>query len=157
MLYPVYSRYFFNWLKTPDNLTKSLRNIELEKAEVDFISAWLETTAKVTTDKEDLKSRKDSARLRLDKLMQFAEESIDEISDTAIRPNVHPKEEKKSTGFYIYSDFFFFTMFGASLDDEDEISVSHFIEKVTSSDGAAAFILFGVIWLIRLVKRYFFK
>jgi len=55
----------FSWLKSRDSASRSLKNIEPAKAEVDFISAWLEIVSTLVDD-ESIKILHTTAQNRLE-------------------------------------------------------------------------------------------
>ena len=137
----------FTWLKNRDSITRSLRKIELAKAEVEFISKWLEVAS--TLDKEKtLENHRQTARIRLDKLMTQAEAEEERRTVESIEVEETPKRIRKNMGLYIYSGFFFFLLFGASIDKEtNNPSLSHLLEEVTTFPGASAILVFGLPWV----------
>jgi len=140
----------FNWLKNRDSISRSLRNIELAKSEVEFISHWLEVVSTLDDD-EVLKARRKTAQARLDKLMLQTEEESERRAIKAIEAEVTPKQVRKNIGFYIYSGFFFFMLFGASIDDAGDVSIPHLLDEL-SGDGLIAIILFGVPWIYLFIR-----
>lgn len=142
------------WMKGRDSISKSLKKIELLKAEVDLISAWTEAMSSVVGN-DELKVRRESVRVRLDALMQqITEEDIIENSNEIRKIQRAPEKKRKSLAFYIFSGFFFFMIFGASIDDEDNPSSTHLVHELTSSDGATAIIFFSIVWVILLIRWY---
>jgi hypothetical protein len=140
----------FTWLKGRDTVSRSLKKIELLKAEVDFIKAWTEAISSVV-EHDELKSRKEAARARLDDLMQITEKDLSETCQDIQSDSV---TTRKSLGFYIYSGFFFFIIFGSSINDDDIPSLSYMIDELTSSDGVSMLIVIGIPWLILLIRWY---
>lgn len=143
----------FSWLKGRDAVSKSLKKMELLKAEVDFISAWTDAVTSVTEPNE-LRERKDAARERLDALMKISEGDVQEVTDESRQVKTLSVRKRKSFGFYVYTGFFFFMLFGASINDQNKPSLSNLVDELTSSDGATAVILFGIPWLILLIRWY---
>ena len=138
------------WLKGRDAVSRSLKNIELAKAEVEFISIWLDTVSGLVVD-ESLETRKEAARSRLDRLMQLTAESIEERLDESTQHKGTPVKTSKDLWFYVYSGFFFFVIFGAGIDEKDEFSIPHLISEVTG-DGALPMLVLGSIWAFLFVR-----
>lgn len=143
----------FPWLKGRDAVSRSLKKIELLKAEVDFISAWTQAISSVT-EHDELKVKKETARARLDDLMQISEKEISETSTEAQKIQSGSVKKRKSLAFYIYSGFFFFMLFGSSINDDDNPSLSYMIDELTSSDGLAGLIVFGIPWVFLFIRWY---
>lgn len=136
------------WLKNRDAISQAMRNIELAKAEVEFVSAWLEVAAGLDDD-ESFAHRKEQARTRLDRLMQINEGEVERREvETAART-----EEGKShhLGFYIYSGFFFAMLLGSGVNDQDELSFEYFRQEMVG-EGGVVILIFGIIWIALFVK-----
>jgi len=145
----------FSWLRSRDSVSRSLKNIELAKAEVDFISAWLKTVSTLVDD-ESLKPLQETARNRLDRLMDLTEEGIEERTDESLETKASPKQVKRSFWFYIYTGFFFFMLFGSSIDDQNNVSYEYFINEL-SGEGGFAILFFGIPWVILFVRYHLSK
>lgn len=142
----------FTWLKSRDAVTRSIKNIELAKIDVEFTSAWVAAVSSVA-DEEMLQARKEFALARLDKLMRLAEIDTAERAVESLEIEASPKKAPKPLVFYIYSGFFFFVLFGASIDEQDNVSLSYFITDITTGDGLYGFAFLSVIWVVFLVQH----
>ncbi len=140
----------FTWLKGRDAVSRSLKKMELLRAEVDFISAWTEAVSSVV-EHDELNIRKETARTRLDELMQITEKDISENSKEL---KIDSVKKRKSLALYIYSGFFSFVIFGSSIDDDDNPSLSYMIDEITSSDGATGIIVIAIPWVFLLIRWY---
>lgn len=136
------------WLKNRDSISQAMRNIELAKAEVEFISAWLEVSAGLDAD-ESLEHRREQARTRLDRLMQVNEGEVKRREvETAARTDAG---KTRHLGFYIYSGFFFAMLLGSAVNDQDDFSLDYFMQEM-AGDGGVVILVFGIPWLIVFVK-----
>lgn len=140
----------FNWLKSRDTVSRSMKRMELAKAEVDFISAWLKTVSTLADD-ESLMSLQNTARTRLDRLMQITEQEVEVKTEESIEAKESPKKIKRSLWFYIYTGFFFFMLLGASINDQGNVSFEQ-LKNELSGDGGIALIVFGIPWVILFVR-----
>jgi hypothetical protein len=138
------------WVKNRDDISRAMRNLELAKTEVEFISAWLEVSAGLDAD-ESLEHRREQARTRLDRLMQVNEVEVErrEVEKTA-RTEVG---KTSHLGFYIYSGFFFAMLLGSGIDDQDEFSFEYFKQEM-AGEGGVVILLFGIVWLVLFVKSF---
>lgn len=144
---------FFGWLKSRDSLTRTQKSIEVAKAEVDFISEWVKA-AESTSEGEELSTRKQLARDRLDALLKVTEEDAERISKSTREIKTSEVSSKKSLAFYIYSGFFFFLLLGSAVDENDDFSISYFMSEMMSEDGAITVAAFGIPWIIWFIHRW---
>jgi len=145
----------FGWLKSRDTITKAMKKVELSKAEVEFTSSWIDTMSKVS-DGDELETQKALAKNRLDELMQMTNEDIDEIEQSKQTTANKPKE-KSSVAFYVYSGFYFFLLLGASVDAQDNFSLSFFLNELSTPDSelGSTIYFFSFIWIVWFVYRLY--
>jgi hypothetical protein len=140
----------FTWFKNKDAVSRSLKEIELAKSEVEFISSWLETVTQFDDDEELIRQRQ-SARSRLGKLMCSTEERIERRALESVEVQAAPKKSRASLAFYIYTGFFVFMVFGASIDATNSPSVDQLMKEL-SGEGGVILLVFGIPWLVLFVR-----
>ena len=133
------------WFKDRDRIATEKRTLELAKLEVEFVSAWIDTAAKFSGD--EVETQKAMARARLCRLL--ADEA-----PTEMRSSGGPIRSAKGTGrtaFLIYLGFYCFMIFGASIDDDNNVSLSHLMNEL-QGEGAGAMTVLAVPLVVLLVR-----
>ncbi|MBL4583686.1 MAG: hypothetical protein JKX83_03615 [Pseudomonadales bacterium] len=139
------------WLKSRDSVATHLKNIEVSKAELDFITAWLSTASCLPYD-EATKALEHKARARLHQLIQTTETTLPLHSAPAAELNQTGRKSSRFSWFYIYSGFLWFMILGSSIDDEGDVSGDYFMAEM-SGDGGFAILMFVIIWVVFFVRR----
>lgn len=129
------------WLRNRDDVARASRNLELARKEVEFIGSWLQTMSEVCSESE-MASLKLQARQRLDQLLVAGDEASAQLQPP---PAAAPAPKRRlGTLSYVYLGFFGFMMFGASIDENDEVSLDYFLNEISGGDGQMALIVFAV-------------
>jgi hypothetical protein len=145
------------WLRDRDRVSTEKRRIELAKAEVEFISAWLDAVEKAPGD--NVKTIK---LLALDRLSQLFDSNTQNVFQDSAAPqgaNDIKSSRLKRGAFFVYLGFYCFMILGMSTDDSKNPSFSTLLKDIRS-DGGFTLILFSIplIWLFirsrRPVKRH---
>lgn len=134
------------WLKDRDRTSAQKRYIELAKAEVELISAWLDAIGKVAGDKHE--NVRDRARERLDRLFCI-EATLAERED--IGTTAPSGDRPKSTAFFVYLGFYCFLLFGTSIDDSGNASIDQLLMEA-SGEGMGALIVMFVPLLLLFIR-----
>lgn len=133
------------WLRDRDRISTEKRAFELAKLEVEFVSAWIDAASKLSGD--EVEAPKAIARARLYRL-------ISDKPSGELRSSVGPSGSAKGKGraaFFIYLGFYCFMVFGASIDESDNVSLSHLVKEL-SGDGMYALIVFAVPLVPLLIR-----
>ncbi len=134
------------WLRDRDRTSTDRRNIELAKAEVELISTWLDAVNKVPGDEHG--NIKALARERLYRLLDV---SAPIVHQRDMVPAVAAGERPKRGAFFIYLGFYCFLLFGASIDDSNNVSLSHLLSEATG-EGAAPLIVLCVPLIFLFIR-----
>ena len=133
------------WLRERDRTAKRRRAVELAKLEVEFISSWMDAASKLTG--EEIEARKAMAQERLLLLMsgetQVQPESRDASREVA--------KVKGKTAFLMYLGFYCFMIFGASIDDSDNVSITHLVSEI-QGDGLVAMTILAIPLVLLLIR-----
>ena len=132
------------WLRNRDKNSQAMRELDLAKKEVEFISAWLEAASSIA-DEEDRKAIQREARARLDSLM-----SANRIATQAVEAQEKPRR-KGSMALLMYLGFFLFMMFGASIDEQNNSSIGKLLSELAAE--TEVFVLF-TLPLVFLLWRW---
>ena len=131
------------WLRNRDKTSRAMRDLDLAKKEVEFISAWLDAVAAIT-DEEERKAAQKDARARLDSVMCASREASDSLVATQIADRQEKRQRKGSILLFAYLGFYLFMLLGASIDENDDVSLAHFVKELGSEDTVAALIVFAL-------------
>lgn len=138
------------WLRNRDDVARASRNLELARKEVEFIGSWLKTMSEVCNESE-MASLKLQARQRLDQLLVAGDEASAQLQPPPPEAVPAPKRRLGMLS-YVYLGFFGFMMFGASIDENDEVSLDYFLQEISSGDGQTALIVFAIPLLFILFR-----
>ena len=138
------------WLRNRDKNSQAMRELDLAKKEVEFISAWLEAASSIA-DEEDRKAIQREARARLDSLMSANKATSESLIATqAVEAQEKPRR-KGSMALLMYLGFFLFMMFGASIDEQNNSSIEKLLSELAAE--TEVFVLF-TLPLVFLLWRW---
>lgn len=138
-----------NWLRNRDNVSRTLRELELAKSELEFLDRWLALADKLEQDEQVL-AEQQRAKARLLSLVSKLEFSYSGLG-LALTSVPSPKRQRKKVAFYSYSGFLGFILLGSTINDDGEFDWDYFLNEI-QGDGTTALIFFGIIWVWLLLR-----
>ncbi len=141
------------WLRNRDKTSQAMRDLDLAKKEVEFILAWLEAASSISDD-VDRKSIQSDARSRLNSLMSASTETSESLLSHQIAHRKEKPRRKGSLLLFSYLGFYLFMLFGASIDDQNNVSLTHLIAEIFSEDGWIILIVFGLPLVFLFLRWY---
>lgn len=112
------------WFRDRDHIAKTRKRIESAKLEVDFITSWMAAASEFSGD--EIEEKKSQAKKQLVRLLDASE--ITPFQDNEV-------QEKPKAGLlvsiasYGYLGFYLFMVFGASIDDSNNSSISQLLSE----------------------------
>lgn len=112
------------WFKDRDNLAKNQKIIESARLEVDFIASWVAAAAEFSGDEID--EKRSQAKKKLVRLLDYPEVASNKDIEDSEKPRAGILV---SIAFYAYLGLYSFILLGASIGENDEISLLQLLSE----------------------------